>query len=104
MAWAISAPGGAGDGARTAPLLVELFTAGLAFERSFVAERMHLHVVVQTGFFVGGEVAVRALVLFATQHVLVVVASVALEEAAGFEFLTAQHAGGRRSEAVHTDR
>lgn len=85
-------------------LLVELFTAGLAFERSFVAERMHLHVVVQTCFFVGGEFAVRALVLFATQHVLVVVASVALEEAAGFEFLTAQHAGvdGQRL-SIRTD-
>ncbi len=85
-------------------LLMELFTAGLAFERHFVAERMHLHVVVQTGFFVGGEVAVRALILFATQHFLVVVASVALEEAAGFEFLTAQHAGvdGQRL-SIRTD-
>lgn len=74
-------------------LLVKLFTAGLAFERRFVAERVDLHVVVQTGFFVGGEVAVRALVLLAAQHVLVVVASVSLQEAAGFELLTAQHAG-----------
>lgn len=85
-------------------LLVELLTAGLAFKRSFVAERVHLHVVVQTDFFVGGEVAVRALVLFATQYVLVVVASVALEEAAGFEFLAAQHAGvdGQRL-SIRTD-
>lgn len=74
-------------------LLVKLFTAGLAFERSFVADRVNLHVVVETCFFVGGEVAVGALVLFASQDVLVVVASVSLQEAAGFEFLTAQHAG-----------
>lgn len=74
-------------------LLVKLFTAGLAFEGSFVADRVNLHVVVETGFFVSGEVAVGALVLFASQDVLVVVASVSLQEAAGFEFLTAQHAG-----------
>lgn len=85
-------------------LLVELFTAGFTFKRRFVAERVDLHVVVQTGFFVGGKVAVRALVLFATQHVLVMVASVSLQEAAGFEFLTAQHAGvdGQRL-SIRTD-
>lgn len=74
-------------------LLVELFPTGLALERGFVGECMHLHVVVQTGFLVGGEVAVGALVLLAGQHVLVVVARVPLQEATGLEFLATEHAG-----------
>lgn len=74
-------------------LLVELFSAGIAFKGGFVTERVNLHVVVEAGFFVGGEVAVSALVLFASQDFLMVVASVPLQKAAGFEFLTAQHAG-----------
>lgn len=60
------------------PLLVELFTAHLTLERGFAAQCMHLHVIVEAGFLVGGEVTVCTLVLFAGQNVLVVILSVSL--------------------------
>lgn len=74
-------------------LLVELFAARVALKRRLAAERVHLHVVVQAGLLVGGVVAVRALVLFPRQDVLVVVLGVALEETSRLELLAAQHAG-----------
>lgn len=74
-------------------LLVELFAARVALKRRLAAERVHLHVVVQAGLLVGGVVAVRALVLFPRQDVLVVVLGVALEETSRLELLATQHAG-----------
>ena len=74
-------------------LLVELLAAHLALEGRLAAQRVHLHVVVETHLLVGGEVAVGALVLLAREHLLVVVFGVALQEASRLELLPAQHAG-----------
>lgn len=52
-----------------------------------------LHVTVEAGFLVGGEVTVGALVLLTAQNILVVVPSVTLQEAARFKLLPTQDAG-----------
>lgn len=73
-------------------LLVELFATHFALERSLAAQRVHLHVVVQAGLLVGGEVTVGALVLLPGQNVLVMILCVAFEETSRLEFLPTKHA------------
>lgn len=86
------------------PLLVELLATHFALEWGLAAKCVHLHVIVEAGFFVGGEVTVCALVLLPGQDILVVVLSVAFEEASRLELFAAKHAGvhGQRL-AVGTD-
>ena len=74
-------------------LLVELLATHLTLKQSLVAQRVHLHVVMKAGLLVGGEVTVRALVLFPGQDILVVVFGVALQEASRLELLATEHAG-----------
>lgn len=62
-------------------LLVELLATHFTLKRGLAAQSMHLHVVVEAGFLVGGEVAVCALVLFPSQNILVMILGVALQEA-----------------------
>lgn len=74
-------------------LLVELFAAHLALERcALAAHRVDLHVIVEAGFLVGGEVTVCTLVLLLVYDILVMVLGVALQKTSRFEFLSAQHA------------
>lgn len=62
-------------------LLVELLATHFTLERGLAAQSVHLHVVVEAGFLVGGEVTVRTLVLFPRQNILVMVLGVAFQEA-----------------------
>lgn len=62
-------------------LLVELLAAHFTLEGGLAAQSVHLHVVVEAGFLVSGEVAVRTLVLFPGQNLLVVILGVAFQEA-----------------------
>lgn len=61
-------------------LLVELLAAHITLERSLAAQSMHLHVVVEAGFLVGGEITVCTLVLFSGQNILVMILGVAFQE------------------------
>lgn len=61
-------------------LLVELLAAHFTLERGLAAQSMHLHVVVEAGLLVGGEVTVCALILLPRQNILVVILGVALQE------------------------
>lgn len=62
-------------------LLVELLAAHFTLERGLAAQSVHLHMVVEAGFLVGGEVTVCTLVLFPRQNFLVVILGVAFQEA-----------------------
>lgn len=74
-------------------LLVELFATHLTLERcALAAQRVDLHVIVEAGFLVGGEVAVCALVLFLVYDFLVMVLGVTLQETTRFKFFSTQHA------------
>lgn len=74
-------------------LLVELLAAHLTLKGcTLAAQRVDLHVIVEAGFLVGGEVTVCTLVLLLVYDILVVVLGVALQETSRFEFLSAQHA------------
>lgn len=61
-------------------LLVELLATHFTLERGLAAQSVHLHVVVEAGFLVGGEVTVCTLVLFPRQNILVVILGVAFQE------------------------
>lgn len=61
-------------------LLVELLAAHFTLERGLAAQRVYLHVVVEAGFLVSGEVTVCTLVLFPRQNLLVVILGVAFKE------------------------
>lgn len=62
-------------------LLVELLATHFTLKRGLAAQSMHLHVVVEAGLLVGGEVTVRALILLPRQNILVMILGVALQEA-----------------------
>ncbi len=68
-------------------LLVKLFSADFTLKWGFTAEGVNLHVVVETGFFVSGEITVRALVFLSVYDILMVVLGVALEESTRLELL-----------------
>ena len=61
-------------------LLVELLATHFTLERGLAAQSVYLHVVVQAGFLVGGEVTVCTLVLFPCQNVLMMILGVAFQE------------------------
>lgn len=62
-------------------LLVELFAACVTLERcALAAQFVDLHVIVEAGFLVGGEITVCTLVLFLAYDFLVMVLGVALQE------------------------
>lgn len=74
-------------------LLVELLAAHFTLKGGLAAQSMHLHVVVEAGLLVGGEVAICALVLFPSQDILVMILSMAFEEASRLELFATEHAG-----------
>lgn len=74
-------------------LLVELLAAHFALQGGLAAQGVHLHVVVEAGFLVGGELTVCALVLFSGQNLLVMILCVPLQESARFELFATKHAG-----------
>lgn len=85
-------------------LLVELLAAHFTLERGLAAQGVHLHVVVEAGLLVGGEVTVCALILLPRQNILVMILGVALQEASGLELFAAEHAGVNRQRlTVRTD-
>lgn len=86
-------------------LLVELFPAHLALElHALAAQCVDLHVIVEAGFLVGGEVAVCTLVLLLVHDILMMVFGVTLQETPRFKFLSAQHAWiHRQGLSVRTD-
>lgn len=61
-------------------LLVELLATHFTLKGRLAAQSMHLHVVMEAGLLVGGEITVCALVLLPRQDVLVMVLGVSLEE------------------------
>lgn len=62
-------------------LLVELLATHFALKGGLAAKSMDLHVVVEAGFLVGGEVAVCTLVLLPCENILVMILGVAFQEA-----------------------
>lgn len=72
-------------------LLVELLSAHFTLKRGFAAEGVDLHVVVEIGFLVSGEIAVRTLVFLSVYDILMVILGVALEETTRLELLPTQH-------------
>ena len=61
-------------------LLVELLATHFTLEGGLAAQSVHLHVVVEAGFLVGGEVTVCTLVLLPGQNILVMILGVAFQE------------------------
>lgn len=61
-------------------LLVELLATHFTLERGLAAQSMHLHMVVEAGFLVGGEITVCTLILLPRQNILVMILGVALQE------------------------
>lgn len=74
-------------------LLVELLATHFTLERGLAAQSVHLHVVVEAGLLVGGEVTVCTLVLFPRQDILVIILGVAFQETSRFELFSTKHAG-----------
>lgn len=61
-------------------LLVEFLATHFTLKRGLAAQSVHLHVVVEAGFLVGGEVTVCTLVLFPGQNILVMILGVTFQE------------------------